>query len=60
MDLSQTYHWSKGVRESEQEDVAMGNLAPPGDREESASHQIPFPGVHKGARRYDEWIQRNS
>ena len=38
MDLSQIYHWSKGVREYEQEEVAMGNLAPPGDREDSASH----------------------
>ena len=40
MDLSQRYHWSKGVRECGQEEGVLGNLAPPGNREESASHHI--------------------
>ena len=40
MDLSQRCHWSKGVRETRQEEGPMGNLAPPGDREESASHHV--------------------
>ena len=44
MDLGQRYIGSKGVRETRQEDGGLGNLASPGDREESASHQI-YPSV---------------
>ena len=40
MDLNQRYHLSKGVQVCRHEDGAMGNLAPPGDREESASHHF--------------------
>ena len=34
------YHGSKGVPEWIVEDGVLGNLAPPGDLEESASHHI--------------------
>ena len=40
MNLSQRYRGSKGVRETRVEDGALGNLAPPGDLEESDSRQI--------------------
>ena len=40
MYLGQRYLGSKGVQVTRQEEGAMGNLAPPADREESASHQI--------------------
>ena len=39
MDLGQRYHGLKGVRELRQEDVVLGSLGPPGNLEESASHQ---------------------
>ena len=38
MDLGQRYLGSKGVPEHKVEDGALGNLAPPADREESAWH----------------------
>ena len=40
MDLGQRYLGSKGVPESRQEDGVLGNLGPPGDLEESASHHL--------------------
>ena len=41
MDFMWRYHGSKGVPESIVEDGVLGNLAPPGDLEESASHHDP-------------------
>ena len=38
MNLSRRYRGSKGVRERRVEHEALGNLAPPGDIEENASH----------------------
>ena len=38
MNLGQRYLGSKGVPEHKVEDGALGNLAPPADREESAWH----------------------
>ena len=43
MYLSQRYHWSKGVRERQQEDRVTGNLASPGHLDESASHHLAAP-----------------
>ena len=40
MDLMGIYHVTKGVPELNVEDGVWGNLAPPGDLEESASHRI--------------------
>ena len=40
VNLSQRSHWSKGVRETRQEDRVIGNLAAAGHLEESASHHI--------------------
>ena len=40
MDFMWRYQGSKGVPERKVEDGVWGNLAPPGDLEESASHQI--------------------
>ena len=41
MDFMGRYHGSKGIPESIVEDGVLGNLAPPGDLEESASHHLP-------------------
>ena len=38
VDFMWRYHGSKGVPERLVEDGVLGNLAPPGDLEESASH----------------------
>ena len=40
MKLGQRYRGTKGVPESMVEDGVLGNLAPPADREESASHHF--------------------
>ena len=40
MDFMWRYHGSKGVPDSIVEDGVLGNLAPPGDLEESASHHL--------------------
>ena len=40
MDLTRSYHWSKGSLVTIVEDAALGNLAAAGDREETASHQF--------------------
>ena len=40
MDLTKKYHWSKWSLDTIVEDVALGNLAAAGDREESASHHV--------------------
>ena len=47
MDFMWRYHGSKGVPERLVEDGVLGNLAPPGDLEESASHhdQVPVTGL---------------
>ena len=44
MDFMWRYHGSKGVPETLVEDGVLGNLAPPGDLEESASHHGSHPG----------------
>ena len=49
-ELEPEISWIKGVRAHRVEDGALGNLAPPGDLEESASHhfdsqcQLDVPG----------------
>ena len=43
MNLGQRYRGSNGVRAYRVEDGALGNLAPPGDLEESASHHQRWP-----------------
>ena len=40
VNMSQRYSGSKGVPERLVEDGVLGNLAPPGDLEESASHHV--------------------
>ena len=40
MDFMWRYHGSKGIPDSVVEDGVLGNLAPPGDLEESASHHM--------------------
>ena len=40
MNLSQRYHWSKGVRDRQHEDGVSGNLAVTCHLEESASHHL--------------------
>ena len=45
IDFMKRYHGSKGVPESIVEDGVLGNLAPPGDLEESASHHFMPSGV---------------
>ena len=40
MDFTGRYHGPKGVPERLVEDGVLGNLAPPGDLEESASHNF--------------------
>ena len=42
IDFMGRYHGSKGVPERLVEDGVLGNLAPPGDLEESASHYDPY------------------
>ena len=46
MDFMWRYHGSKGVPEWIVEDGVLGNLAPPGDLEESASHHVQ-PAVNR-------------
>ena len=40
MNLSQSYHGTKGSPERQQEDGSIGNLATPCLTEESASHHV--------------------
>ena len=47
MHLGQRYLGSKGVPDYIVEDGALGNLAPPADREESASHHNLKPAVNR-------------
>ena len=62
MDLTRSYHWSKGSLVTIVEDGALGNLAAAGDREETASHHLArhvflAPG---DSYRSDGWIMRTT